>query len=671
MRKSLCIILFLFASAGLSAQTGSDKISLKLADQISAAAPGTEFHIWIFFTDKGEQIDKYFINPELVVSRKSIERRTRVLGKNASPVSLRDLPVYSPYLKQVLSTGFQKKHMSRWFNGVSGYATYTEIETIADLPFVKKIDLVHKFKSSVNPELNPDKPGIPDQENIQPDLFSFNYGPSFTQLNQINVPAVHNLGFYGEGVTICVMDAGFNRLSHEVFNNMNIIAAWDFVNNDPNVGDEGDMGSGSHGTQTLSVIGGFKEGQLIGPAFGADFILAKTENTDSETPVEEDNWIAALEWADSIGVDVTSTSLSYLDYDPPYQSYTWEDMDGNTALITIAGDIAAGLGIVVVNSAGNYGYNANHNTLGAPADGDSIIAVGAVESNGQRAGFSSVGPTVDGRIKPDVMAMGSGVIVASPYDDNGYLSSSGTSFSCPLTAGVAALILCYNPSLNPMQVREALRNTASRNSNPDNLYGWGIIDGLAALNYYTIPVELTSFSAAVEKNRVILSWETKTETNTLGFQVQFSEDKITFSDIAFLQAAGNSTTPLSYNFESDLPFGERFFYRLKIIDLDGSYEFSKTIEVSRVLPPVVELYQNYPNPFNPSTTISYSLPERSNVKIELFNILGQRISTLFNGSADAGLHSLKFDSGNIAGGVYLVGLFTGSKTRFIKINLLK
>ena len=166
------------------------------------------------------------------------------------------------------------------------------------------------------------------------------------------------------------------------FSTMNIIAAYDFVNNDPNVGNEGDMGEGSHGTATLSIIGGFKEGQLIGPAYGANFILAKTENTDSETPVEEDNWIAAVEWADSIGVDVTSTSLSYLDYDSPYTSYTWQDMDGNTALITIAADLAAGKGIVVVNSAGNSGLNTSHNTLGAPADGDSVFTIGAVTSSG-------------------------------------------------------------------------------------------------------------------------------------------------------------------------------------------------------------------------------------------------------------------------------------------------
>ena len=174
--------------------------------------------------------------------------------------------------------------------------------------------------------------------------------------------------------------------------------------------------------------------------------------------------------------------------DAGFNGYTWQDMDGNTATITNGADLAAARGIVVVNSAGNEGFNSSHNTLGAPADGDSVIAVGAVGSSGSRVSFSSVGPTVDGRIKPDIMAMGSGVVVASPGSGTGYTTSSGTSFSCPLSAGVAALVVCANPNLTPMQVRDALRETASQHSNPDNLYGWGIIEALAAVNYFRVQI---------------------------------------------------------------------------------------------------------------------------------------------------------------------------------------
>jgi subtilisin family serine protease len=180
-------------------------------------------------------------------------------------------------------------------------------------------------------------------------------------------------------------------------------------------------------------------------------------------------------------VDITSTSLGYLTYDPPYPSWTWQNMDGNTTVITRAADMAVARGIVVLNSAGNNGYSSEHNTLNAPADGDSVLAVGAVTIDGQRAPFSSVGPTVDGRIKPDVMAQG--VTVRCAYWDNPtqYTYSGGTSLSCPLAAGVAALLLHAKPSATPIEIASILKATASRAHAPDNLYGWGILDARKAI----------------------------------------------------------------------------------------------------------------------------------------------------------------------------------------------
>jgi serine protease AprX len=276
-----------------------------------------------------------------------------------------------------------------------------------------------------------------------------------------------------------VLDAGFDNLAHPAFATLRIVATRDFVNRDDSVAD-GDVGEGSHGTATLSVIGGFQPGQIIGPAYAASYILAKTENTESETPVEEDNWAAAVEWAESLGVDVISSSLGYLTYDRPFPSYTAAQLDGNTAISTRAADLAAERGVMVVNSAGNEG-NASANTLGAPADGNLVLAVGAVSSTGARASFSSVGPTADGRIKPDVAAQGVGVKVAQPDRGSSYTTANGTSFSCPLTAGVVALLVQANPSATVPQVFDALRSTASQATRPDNLLGYGIVDALAAL----------------------------------------------------------------------------------------------------------------------------------------------------------------------------------------------
>jgi serine protease AprX len=575
--KKLLFVFVMMITSTIFAQNPVDKITSDLDFTLDNTAGNEEVHIWVFLTDKGNNLDGYFNNPTMVVSEKSLQRRSKVLDAN-SLISLTDLPLNENYITELQNSGFRVKHRTKWLNGVSGWATKQEIQDLTNLSYVKELDIVHKYKTdySVEEEVN-ESPSLNNENLTKPgSINSFNYGDSFTQLNQITVPAVHDMGYNGQGITICSMDAGFDNLAHEVFSSMNIIAMWDFVDNDPDVSQ-----GGSHGTSTLSTLGGFKEGQLIGPAFGSDFILARTEDIYSETPIEEDNWIAAVEWADSIGVDVTSTSLSYLDYDPPHQSYTWEDMDGNTARITIAADLAVKWGIFVVNSASNSGFHPTHNTLGAPADGDSVVAVGSVRSNGQRSDFSSVGPSADGRIKPDLMAMGSSDYVARSSSPTSYGFSSGTSFSCPILAGASALILSVDPTLTPMELLDLLRQTASQSNNPDNLMGWGIINTLDVVN---------SLVTTAEGDEV-------------------PED----------------------------------FYILR----------------------------NYPNPFNPSTKVQFSVPQQSDVKITLHDMLGRELKILFDDKVDAGMQEFIVDAGNLASGVYLVRMITGTFNKTIKISLLK
>jgi len=491
MKKIILLFTGLMAIAVFS-QSPVDKISSVLKLKIEKSIQPEKYHIWIYLNDKGNDIDVYYSNPVSVVSSKSIQRRAKELSSSLSKskiLDFTDIPVNQNYIEQIQQTGFTIKQKSKWFNAVSGYATKNQIHMLTALSFVKKIDIVKAYNKR-NDEIELNSSEINAIKKSQPEgIYSLNYGSSFTQLDLIKIPQVHNLGFTGQGVTICVMDAGFDNLPHKVFANMNILAAYDFVNNDFIVANENDQGEGSHGTATLSIIGGFDEGQLVGPAYGANYILAKTENTESEKHIEEDNWVAALEWADSIGVDVTSTSLGYLDgFTQPDADYLWEEMNGNTAIITIAADLAVKKGIVVVNSAGNNGDNSEHNTLGAPADGDSVIAIGAVNSSGLRVSFSSVGPTSDGRIKPDLMTMGSNVYHASS-SANSYFFGGGTSYSCPLAAGVCALLLQANPNLKPMEVLQVLKSKASRSGNPDKYYGWGIIDALASINSVITSIE--------------------------------------------------------------------------------------------------------------------------------------------------------------------------------------
>ncbi|RJP62331.1 MAG: T9SS C-terminal target domain-containing protein [Ignavibacteriales bacterium] len=669
----LCVLLISGLTQGIPVKD-STKISKTLIRKFELEPRQL---VWVFFTDKGLSDEMSFYNPEEILSKKSIERRDRRFKQIF--VDETDFPLYPQYLDKLQETCFVIRQRSKWFNGVSGFADSSIINKISALPFVKNIDIVSRYKSSSKISATEYKP----VQVIQPESVALDYGASFTQLNQINVPELHNLGYSGQGVTICVLDAGFNNLEHEVFTKMNIIAAYDFVNNDANVDDENDHGSGSHGTATLSVIGGFKEGNLIGPAYSSNYILAKTEDTDSETPVEEDNWIAAIEWAESLGVDVTSTSLGYKAYDSPYQDYTWTSMDGNTCRITIAADLAVKKGIVVVNAAGNDYDNANYNTLGAPADGDSVITIGAVNSSGIRVDFSSVGLTADGRIKPDLMAMGRGVTVAGTHNASDYYTGDGTSFACPLAAGVIAQILSFNPNLTPMQILEALRNTASNKDNPDKYYGWGIINAFAATNYFSsVPVELTGFNAKVDGDKIILRWDTQTENNLLGFNIERkygdsfpANTQNDFVKIGFVKADGSSAGSGSYMFADKPELAGLYQYRLKQIDLDGKFIFSQIINTMLAQPKDLVLYQNYPNPFNPSTKIKFEVPGEALVKIELYDIIGRKTAVLFSDNLDAGIYEKEIDFNSLqmelSSGIYFIKLTSGSLQRVLKISYLK
>ncbi|MCP3866519.1 MAG: S8 family serine peptidase, partial [Gammaproteobacteria bacterium] len=417
---------------------------------------------------------------EALLSPKTLARRFRVIPAGQSVTDVRDLPLSAQYLAEVEATGAEPRRISRWFNAASFNATSEQIRRIANLPSVRKVDRIAQFRRTTVPVFPDRELESPESEKNQADdRWNFNYGASLGAAELINLPPIHDTGLTGDGVVVAVLDAGFT-LSHDCLQHVPILAQWDFVHNDDSVQwESGDDDSQyHHGSQVLSSIMGFSENNLISPAFGASAILAMTEDTGDETPIEEDNWIAAIEWVESLGADIVTSSLGY------YYWYEYSDLDGNTALITRAADMAVGRGMSVFTSAGNERNNAEWPHLTAPADGDSVVTVGAVDISGTVASFSSPGPTFDGRIKPDVCALGVGNRVAAPFDDHMFMAANGTSFATPQVAGVATLLLERIPTLTPMQLRDALREGASQNREPDNDLGWGIIDAVAALSYW-------------------------------------------------------------------------------------------------------------------------------------------------------------------------------------------
>jgi len=297
----------------------------------------------------------------------------------------------------------------------------------------------------------------------------------------MNVPALHDLGYSGKDVIVLMLDTGFYK-DHESILPERILAEYDFLNNDgetQNESQEDDKNSQhNHGTNTYTALGGYSPGHLIGPAYQCSFLLAKTESNAFENITEEDNYVAGLEWGEPLGADIVSSSLGYLYW------YTYEDLDGLTAVTTRAVLWATRLGMLVVTAAGNERQNSEWGGyIIAPADADSIITVGAVDAKGALAGFSGHGPTSDGRTKPEVVAQGIGVACASPGGPASYAYVDGTSLSTPLVAGSAALLLEAHPTWRPEDVRNALMATASQADMPDNDYGWGIPNVLAAINY--------------------------------------------------------------------------------------------------------------------------------------------------------------------------------------------
>ncbi|MDP8227950.1 MAG: S8 family serine peptidase, partial [Candidatus Electryoneaceae bacterium] len=430
---------------------------------------------WIYFPDKGNisrtQVASALTEYDAQLTVRSRARRLK-LGRGYL-VDEADLSIHRPYMDRIIRlVGRSPRHTSRWLNAVSFDLSADQIETIRNLPFVERVEPVRRYVHRPEPILFDDPPELdPPQRDYDND-----YGGSLRQNEFLNVPELHDRGYFGRDVLIGVVDAGFNNLEHVCFEPIDIVAAWDFVNNDDDVDDGDDMGEGRHGTHTLSIIAAWDPGQMIGIAPQASFVLAKTENTEWERPIEEDHWVAAIEWMDSLGVEIVSSSLGYIDW------YDYEELDGNTAVTTIAADRAVSVGMVIVNAMGNTGRN-NYplSKMNTPSDGDSVFSIGATNRDSSLAPFSSHGPTYDGRIKPDFVTYGSSVRLASHRNNDRYAGGAGTSFSTPAIAGLCALLIEADPFLTPIALRDLLREVSHNRDDPDTLMGWGIPDALAAL----------------------------------------------------------------------------------------------------------------------------------------------------------------------------------------------
>lgn len=416
---------------------------------------------FVLFKDKANS--PYSISkPTDFLSARSIARRT----KQNIKITERDLPPNPAYINEVKKLG-KVWYKSRWFNGVLVEATEANLAQILKLSFVKglegKGDLTKARLAEDNQIFNP-------KDKFETVSITDN-GLSQSQLAMIGADKMLEKGFRGEGMWIGVLDSGFLNADKlpffkHLYDEKRILGTYDFVFNETSVYEDH-----NHGTNVLSCMGAFTDGQIVGTAPKASYLLLKTEDVRSETKLEEANWLFGAEYADSLGVDVINTSLGYTEFDSQAQNYTFRNLDGKTAIITRAADFAAGVGILVVCSAGNEGA-VKWQKIGTPADADSVIAVGAVSATQAKASFSSFGPSFDKRVKPELAAQGQGTILGNTNGSVG--TSSGTSFSSPLLAGFAASFWQAYPKFTNMEIRDILIKSGSQYEKPDSLLGYGI-----------------------------------------------------------------------------------------------------------------------------------------------------------------------------------------------------
>ncbi len=437
----------------------------KDADEVAAE----EQKRLVYFRDKTNT--PFSLNsPQAFLSSKALERRER---QNIA-LKTRDLPVDPAYVAAIREKGVKVWYSSKWFNAAVVQCSDEKLRELETLAFVKSTRTLNRVAApaaELKVKAMQDLEVLPQITHTKASPGVGDYGPAFHQANMLGAPALHQAGFTGEGMTIAVFDAGFPGVSTipafaHLFQQERIKGTFDFVQKQ-----QGVYGANAHGTAVLATMAAYEPGKMIGTAYSANYLLLRTEDAQTEHHIEEINWLLAAEYADSAGADVINSSLGYTTFDSPSISYTYQDLDGNATLVARAADIAAATGMLVVVSAGNEGNKPWH-YIGSPADADSVLAVGAVDSLGIKASFSSFGPSADGQIKPDVVAMGKNAYVLSTNGD--VFKANGTSFSGPIMAGFAACLWQANYSKTNIQLINLIRQSGSHAASPDNATGYGI-----------------------------------------------------------------------------------------------------------------------------------------------------------------------------------------------------
>ena len=451
MRKLISFLAIALLATGASAEQDTLKYRISLKDKAA-----TEYSLK---------------KPEKYLSAKAIERRR----KQNLPIDSTDLPVCRKYIDEIRKQGVKIVVTGKWDNFVTVSCNDTTlIDRIAALPFVLSTEKVWISPGAGKPSMATERDSVLNQPTMHPDSI---YGRAITQIQMSNGDKLHEAGFKGQGMTIAVIDAGFHNVDKiTAMQNIRILGTKDFVNQQADI-----FAESSHGMSVLSCIGMNRPDIMTGTAPEASFWLLRSEDEYSEHLVEQDYWSAAVEFADSVGVDVINTSLGYYSFDDKSKNYKYRDLDGRHALMSRQASHIADKGMILVCSAGNSGAG-SWKKITPPGDADNVLTVGAIDKRAVLATFSSVGNTADHRVKPDVVAVGVGSDVIRTDGNQG--RANGTSFSSPIMCGMVTCLLQACPTLTAKEVIELVRRSGDRAGFPDNIYGYGVPDMWKAYNDY-------------------------------------------------------------------------------------------------------------------------------------------------------------------------------------------
>lgn len=655
----------------------------------SAQGQGDARYYRVWLKDKGtpERIlppsDPFYQAATAHLTERALRRRAKVLPQNAL-VSTADLPIYEEYRTAILNVGAEIRQASRWLNTVMIFTDSVTYQRVKELPFVDSVLAVRALPRDDNPigkhvVVNGDAEGTGNGSCI-----TSLYGLSDRQNRAVRIDAAHVTGFAGEGVLVGVLDAGFDWRSHNGLKNAHVIAEWDFVNNDGNTADEPDQTpSESHGTLVMSIIGGWLEGTLIGGAPRAEFALAKTEDVAGERHVEEDNFVAGLEWLEALGADITTASLGYTTFDDPENDHAYEELNGHTAVASRGINEATRLGVVCLAAAGNE--FTSYRYVSVPAEADSALAVAALDTVGNVAGFSSRGfgsgfaNGAPERIKPDIAAPGVKVYGATASQANGVVAQQGTSLATPIAAAATAILLSARPDLRPWEVRNVFYETSKQAQQPDTAVGHGMIDVNNALSYLSRERILAgepkllswkgSLSAAAwiiaDGTEEITAWKQSVEGPRLRLTLRnIRTGKSIYQDGPQpVNGPAQWLIPSGVNELGMLP-GDSI--EVVISMTSNQTELRRTVLCATdalALPistmcyelplPTTSLAVARPNPFYEGTRIEFALDKHAMVSLDVFNVLGERVRQLISAQeTDAGFHSILLNPANLPGGAY-------------------